>query len=168
MGEGIFKVRFAEADDLLEVMQLSYGLTYSAHKQDDSIDINWKLHEYIQEVFDRKNLIVCLCGNEIVGYAAIEIVVEEYRDKIIFDVAEIFVKKEMRGKNAGHQILDFIYAYAQGSMGIKKWIKNRDGKDKICGAVLAVKVSAKNARAIEFYKREGFEDYDIILEKTVS
>lgn len=64
----------------------------------------------------------------------------------------MFVEEEYRSKGIGKSLREEFYNWAEDSG----------------ASIIRSRVSAKNQRKIDFDKKEGFEEYEIILEKKVT
>jgi len=95
--------------------------------------------------------LIAVKDNKVVGYIIGGITyVEYYRNiDIIAEAESMFILEENRGSGVGKKLLQEF----------TKWCKHKN-----VNRVKAV-ASSQNKRAIEFYRREGFEDYDLVLEK---
>ena len=145
--------------DVIQCIGLSRKLVENDFSLDQTIDKNWKYGDHIVASCDENRLFVCKKGGDVVGYATIEKADVDYRDVKIIEITELFVKEEWRGKRVGKNLVDNIYLTISAR---NHTLIVNDGK-----VSLQVRVSSKNEKAIDFYRREGFEGYDLILEKEV-
>lgn len=154
------KIKSATLDDLKNIQKLNLLLLEELNKNcDQTNDCTWSLSEkgedYFKEMIvnDSCCAFISLINNEIIGYLVGSIQEEQpYRD--IPNSAEIgsfFVAKKYRGVNIGSQLNQkFI-----------KWCRLKNIKR------ISVITPVKNLRAIEFYRKNGFFDYDLILESLI-
>ena len=124
---------------------------------DESLNPNWTLSEigtrYFKDVVSKQDYcaLVALIGDEVVGYLAGEIVSQPIAWRIIKRQAELssmFVLSEYRNKKIGSGLIKAFFDWVR-----KKGIKN-----------IKVTASAENQKAIIFYRKYGFQDYDLTLE----
>lgn len=100
---------------------------------------------------DAKIALVAEDGDKIVAYLVGGIEeASDYRNiGRIFETEDMWVEDEYRSQRIGKQLMDKAEAWAK-EKGINK---------------MRVIASYKNEKAIKFYKREGYSEYDLILEK---
>jgi len=143
----------------LEVIQRLYFLLFKKEQKDfdSTLNINWPFstdgEKYFREVLSGK--IGCawlaVLNNRVIGYL-IGVVKEgvptsrSIKKRVVLD--NMFVLEEFRDKGVGRSLVkEFI-----------SWAK-REGADN-----LRVTAFAGNQRAIKFYRRCGFKDYNHTLE----
>ncbi len=87
----------------------------------------------------------------IIGYLAASVqLAENFRNiKYVCELGSLWIDEEYRGKGIGKALVKEF----------EKWCREKNARK------LSVSASAGNERAIEFYRKEGFEDYELILEK---
>ncbi len=98
--------------------------------------------------------LVAEVGGKIAGYlTGGPVKVEDYRTvKNLYELWSVWIEDDCRGKGMGKALLRKF----------EEWSKQR-------GAVrMKVEASAANKRAIDFYRKEGFHDYDLVLEKDLN
>lgn len=152
------EIRKATIDDLEDIRKLNHELCKKEVKEFDStIDADWPLgkagEDYFKERIEKKNgcVFVAVDGGKVVGYLAGGIVErEDYRKNIkIAEAENMFVIESYRGDKLGARLFESFV----------EWCKECNIKR------IKTVASAGNSRAIDFYRREGFEDYDLVLEK---
>jgi len=153
-----YKIRKATIEDLKTVQELNEKLCLKENKEFDSTIIpNYSLTEEGRADFEK-----CITGEfsitfvvevegKVVGYITGGIQeVEDYRNiKYICDLGSMWVDEKYRSEGIGKE---FVKEF-------EKWCKDKNISR------LKVTASVQNKKGINFYKREGFEDYDVVLEK---
>ena len=65
------------------------------------------------------------------------------------ELESVYVLDEFRGRGIGRKLMDNFFV----------WCQEKDVER------VKIEASSKNSDGIRFYKRHGFNDYDLILEK---
>jgi len=152
------KTRFATMEDLKDIQDLSHKLHIKENKEfDATINKDYPIQK-LGEIYFKKRIkndcaLVAFVKEEVAGYLVGAIhEPEDYRN--ISNVAEaenMLVLEKYRSLGIGKQLFqEFI-----------KWSQSKGAKR------IRVVASAQNIKAIEFYKREGFKEYDLTLEKDI-
>ena len=146
-------IRKATLDDLFEIQNLN-NLLFKLEKEnfDPTLVEDWPLSadrkNYFKELIENNFVVVAIINNEIVGYLAGSINEKGSYEEIQYgEVNNMFIKSECRGYGLGKMLINEFKNYCS-SNGINN---------------LIVTASAKNVNAIEFYKRNGFDDFNITL-----
>ncbi|MCK5285892.1 MAG: GNAT family N-acetyltransferase [Candidatus Pacebacteria bacterium] len=156
-----YKIRKAAIGDLRIIQGLNEKLCIKEYKEfDNTIISNYSLTEEGKRGFEKcitsETSVTFVTENKrkIIGYITGGIKeAEDYRDiKYICDLGSMWVDEEYRGKGIGKEFFKKF----------EKWCKDK----KVFR--LQVTASTQNEKGINFYKREGFEDYDIVLEKDLN
>ena len=122
------------------------------------MDCNWTKGDEGRKYFsdriqeDSGCTLVALVDGNIVGYLVGGMVVEPESYRTIPQMAELenmYTLEEVRSRGIGTKL----------SQKFTDWSKEKGAKR------LKVVASAQNQRAIDFYKRNGFEDYNLTLER---
>lgn len=150
-------IRKWEENDLEIIKNLSYKLCKNDFDNFDSwLDCNWVFCEkgakYFHNLISSENscLFVAILGEEIIGYVFWELLFSEpWESHNKVELSEIFVIWEYRSFGIWNKLIEEFFNWSK-----KKWVKN-----------VRVLVSYENIRALNFYKRGGFRELDIILEK---
>ena len=154
--EDSFNIRKAIIKDLKEILRLSLELFKKEYKEfDKSLNLNWTYKEgkkYFKDKIIKKDGFVEVVEHKgkTIGYLCGGISERLfYRKKARYaELENMLIEKEFRGKSLGTKLTkDFI-----------NWCK----KNKV--DYISVKASAGNKLAINFYRKLGFEDYDLTLE----
>ena len=146
-------IRKATLDDLFEIQNLN-NLLFKLEKEnfDPTLVEDWPLSadgkNYFKELIENNFVVVAIINNEIVGYLAGSINEKGSYEEIQYgEVNNMFIKSECRGYGLGKLLINEFKNYCSSNS-----INN-----------LVVTASAKNVNAIEFYKRNGFDDFNITL-----
>ena len=146
-------IRKATLDDLFEIQNLN-NLLFKLEKEnfDPTLVEDWPLSaegkNYFKELIENNFVVVAIINNEIVGYLAGSINEKGSYEEIQYgEVNNMFIKSECRGYGLGKMLINEFKKYCSSNS-----INN-----------LIVTASAKNVNAIEFYKKNGFDDFNITL-----
>ena len=144
--------------DLDKIIVLNQHLCEKEHKMfDKTTNMNYSLTEFGKNYFIERinsgNAFVALDNGEVIGYLIGSLVPPEpYRTVSKFaELENMIVLEKYRSKGVGKKLID---KFVEWCMSHKL---NR----------IKVYASAQNLKAINFYKREGFNEYSIILEKEI-
>jgi diamine N-acetyltransferase len=151
-------IRKATLKDLTKIQHLSQCLFDKEYSEfNPSLNCNWIYGvvgtNYFKDCITKKekSAFVAICNKKIVGYltGGIEKVVSWRKIVKCAELYNMFVLEEFRSLGVGKKLYCTFLSWAK---------KNNVKK-------LQVIVTAKNARAINFYKKNGFSDYEVILEQ---
>ena len=146
--------------DLKRIQELNLLLFKKEKKEYDKLlNLSWTFGEKGEEYFKKCLIKKSFCAfvveddDEIVGYLAGGICkVESYRNvPKSAELDNMFVLEEYRGKGTGGMLYSAFV----------KWCKGKKVK------MLRVAASAENKQAIGFYRKKGFEDYTLVLERGI-
>lgn len=142
-------------DDLKGIIKLNRELFVHENKNyDKTTDIDWSFSEahkkYYTKSIQKNFAVVALVDNKVVGYLVGTIIkAESYRNVgKIAELDDMFVSEKFRSEGIGAKLVAEF----------KKWAKSKKVKR------IKVFTSTRNNKAIEFYRRNGFDDYGLILE----
>jgi len=146
-------IRKATLEDLSTIQELNNSLFKLEKENYDPTLVNdWPLSEegkdYFLDLINNHYVIVALLDNNIVGYLAGSI--EEKGSYVEVQYGEInnmLVKDEYRGYGVGKLLIN----------NFKEYCKSNNISD------IKVVASYKNKNAIEFYHKNGFEEFDLTL-----
>lgn len=152
-------IRKALVSDLDSLLVLCAGLVQYDSQYDPTLSDGWASSAEAKELFTSRItepdgiVLVAIVGDKIVGYLLGGLVeASSYRKvKVLAELEELFVLDEFRRYSIGAKLI------AQFDL----WCQERH-PDRV-----HVVVSGSNAKAIAFYKRHGFYEYNAVLEKTV-
>lgn len=144
-------------EDWKKLQELNYHSgTANAHA-DKYLKLDWVYEPagetYFKEAAGDKKYtsFVALNVNEIIGYITLHPISFKYRKARTIEVHALAVDPNYRSKGTGAALV----AHA------KKWAKEQGYETMYVNSYI------KNTRAVDFYKREGFEPLDISLELTL-
>ena len=146
-------IRRATLNDLHEIQNLN-NLLFKLEKEnfDPTLIENWPIteegKEYFKKLIAESHVIVASRNNEIVGYLAGSINEKGSYENIQYgEINNMFIKDSCRGCGVGKLLVNDFKLYC-----------------KINGINdLMVTASAKNKNAIEFYRKNGFADFNLTL-----
>lgn len=147
------EIRKALINDLDVIRGLNNEL-FKLEKEnyDPTLVNNWPLSEegkeYFEDLINNHYVIVAIINNEIVGYLAGSINEKGSYEEIQYgELNNMLIKDTYRGYGIGKQLINNFKEYCK-----SKGINN-----------IKVVASCKNKGAINFYRKNGFEDFDITL-----
>ena len=156
-----YQIRKAKIEDLEQIKTLLQKLAQKEHDEfDETINPDYAITEDADKFLrhriedqDNSLCLVVLDNEKIIGYFAGGIsAVEDYRfPGQIGEGESILIEAEYRSQGLGTKFLTMFEAWCK-----EKGLKRMKGI-----------VSAANKDAIKLYKRFGFEDYDLHLEKKI-
>ena len=146
-------IREAQLEDLNIIQNLNNEL-FKLEKEnyDSTLVRDWPLSEdgkqYFEDLIINHYVIVAIKDDKIVGYLAGSINEKGSYEEIQYgEINNMLVDNNFRGLGIGKLLVDKFKQYCKDNN-----INN-----------LKVVASAKNIKAIEFYKKNGFNDFDITL-----
>lgn len=149
-------IREAKASDLKTIQQLNYQLFEKEYAEYDRLlNREWtfgpKGTAYYKKRIAKRCVLLAFEGRKTVGYICFALTKGElYR--LLPKTAELenmLVLEEHRSRGIGRALVDAFLAWCE---------RKKVGK-------IRVQATAQNARAIKFYKRCGFHEYTLILER---
>lgn len=149
------EIRKATISDLKTIQKLNLELCKKESKDfDPTINYKWSLSKEAEKYFNSRInkgcALVAFDGKKCIGYLVGGIsYLESFRKPMkIIELDNMFIVENYRSSGIGTKLTkEFL-----------KWAKVKKA-DRV-----KVLVSAQNVGALEFYKRNGFEDYNITLE----
>jgi len=146
-------IREANLSDLLEIQKLNdslFDLEYNSY--DDTLKLGWALEkegqEYFKYMIEKQIVFVAQIEEKIVGYLAGSISEQiTYITETFAELDNMCICDEYRKIGIGTLLIDEFKNYCQ-----EKNIQN-----------IRVTASSKNVNAIQFYIKNGFEDYNVTL-----
>jgi len=154
------EVKKAEREDLGDIQALSLGLfKREIRLYDKSLNPEWTYgegREYFKKSLTHRSAcaLKCIDDGVIVGYLVGWLIRKKMPYRTLKQQAELenmFVMRNYRSKGVGKMLVDEF----------KRWAKEK-GVDNI-----KVTASGANKRAIEFYRKCGFKDYELTLEMNI-
>jgi ribosomal protein S18 acetylase RimI-like enzyme len=154
MKEANFTIRLAKPDDFAQVQKLNHDLFLSDSKHFDDLNTNWPYEEGAQYFRDRiagkgGACFVAQKNDEIVGYVMAgwsHLNFSAYKGKRA-ELENICVAEHYRSLGVGAKLVNALL----------DWCK-QNGTTHVM-----VDAYAPNAKAIKFYKSQGFEPYSEVL-----
>lgn len=146
-------IRKATLEDLNEIQELNNKLfEFEFNNFDDTLKVGWPFEkegkEYFENMLNNEIVFVGEVEENIVGYLAGSICEEvSYITERFAELDNMCIDDEYRRFGIGTLLMEEFKKYCK-----KKNMQN-----------IKVTASAKNSRAIQFYKKNGFEDYNITL-----
>lgn len=148
-------VRYGTIDDVKILQDLNDEIFVDNAKYDSDLRLDWAQSEegrkYFTNLVNNKEALCLIAedGDKKVGYLAASPKEIDYRKSKYFEVENMGVSPEYRSQGIGKLLLQKCFDYAK-----------QNGFQK------AFVISyANNIKAVEFYKRNGFEPIDISLER---
>lgn len=150
-------IRFARKDEIEDLQNLNDEVFIDNHKYDSDLDMNWAKSEkgkkYFTELLNNPTS-CCLIAEEHgqkVGYIAAALKPISYRKSKYIEIENMGVIPEYRSKGIGTKLIEECLKWAKSKGFQKAYVNSYFG----------------NTRAILFYKRSGFSEIDISLEKSI-
>jgi len=151
-------IRKATLEDI-EVLKLLFDeLTMADLPYDKEIDINWSHtkngHKYFVEKINGTKGICFVAENDgkIIGYCTAEkLEVPTYRSVVVASLDNLVVSEKYRSMGIGKKLSDVFMDWAK-TIGAQK---------------VSVDVFSGNVKGIAFYMREGFTQFETVLEKSL-
>lgn len=146
-------IRKAVLEDLNSIQKLNNSLfDLEFNNFDDTLKVGWPFEkdgkEYFENMINNEIVFVATIDKEIVGYLAGSICEEiSYITETFAELDNMCIYDEYRRFGIGTLLMNKF----------KKYCKERSVQN------IKVTASAKNSRAIQFYMKNGFEDYNITL-----
>lgn len=146
-------VRKATLQDLTSIQKLNnnlFDLEYNNY--DDTLKVGWPFEEegkkYFEDIINNEIVFVAETDGKIVGYLAGSICEQiSYITETFAELDNMCIDDKYRRFGIGTLLMNEFKQYCR-----EKNIEN-----------IKVTASAKNNRAIQFYMKNGFEDYNITL-----
>lgn len=144
-------IRKATIDDLETIQTLNNELFKLEYENfDSSLKVGWPFgidgKKYFTDLIENQIVLIACAEDKIVGYLAGSINVEEsYNIKSLAELDNMFIKEKYRKYGIGTKLFQEFKNYCR-QLNIDE---------------MKVTASAKNINAINFYKKNGFEDFDV-------
>lgn len=150
-------IRQANTSEVSDLQSLNNEVFINNAKYDDDLDLNWaqskKGQKYFTELLNDQNSL-CIIAEDVdrkVGYLAAGPKGIDYRNSKYLEIQNMGVIPEYRSKGVGKMLMDKSFEWAR-SKGYQKAFVN---------------AYIKNEGAVNFYKKNGFGEIDISLEKKI-
>ena len=151
-------IRKANLEDLYNLQELNNNLfELEFNNFDDTLKIGWPFEkegkEYFEDMIKNEIVLVAEVEEKIVGYLAGSICEEvSYIKETFAELDNMCIDDEHRRFGIGTLLIDEF----------KKYCKEKEVQN------IKVTASAKNSNAIQFYMKNGFEDYNITLKYKIN
>ena len=146
-------IKKATIENLKDIQELNNKLFELEYENfDDSLRVGWPLEnegeEYFKEVLNNGIIYIALADNKIIGYLAGSFNIENtYVTKTLAEADNMYILEDYRKYGVGTRLMNEFKNEC-----IKRGIQE-----------LKVTASAKNINAINFYRKKGFEDFELTL-----
>ena len=147
----ITKVKLADIDDLQVIGRQTFFETFADHNTADDmqkyLDNNLSIDKLKNELADKNSeFYFATLDNKVIGYLKINFgqAQTELKDKSSLEIERIYVLKDFHGKKVGQVLYDKAIDIAKQTKADYVWLG----------------VWEKNPRAINFYKKYGFVEFD--------
>ena len=147
----ITKVKLADIDDLQVIGRQTFFETFADHNTADDmqkyLDNNLSIDKLKNELADKNSeFYFATLNNKVIGYLKINFgqAQTELKDKSSLEIERIYVLKDFHGKKVGQVLYDKAIDVAKQTKANYVWLG----------------VWEKNPRAINFYKKNGFVEFD--------
>ena len=146
-------IRRATINDVNYIQNLNNELfKLEKEKYDTTLVLNWPLtqegKEYFEELINNQYVIVVAIENNIIGYLAGSINKKCSYEAIQYgEINNMFIKEEYRRYGIGRKLINSFKDYCRSNN-----INN-----------LKVVATSKNRNAIDFYKKNGFDNFNLTL-----
>ena len=146
-------IRKAIIDDVNYIQNLNNEL-FKLEKEnyDTTLVLNWALtqegKEYFEDLIKNQYVIVAILEDKIIGYLAGSINEKGSYEEIQYgEINNMFIREDYRRYGIGKKLINNFKEYCRSNN------------------ILNIKVvaSAKNRNAIEFYRKNGFDDFNVTL-----
>lgn len=150
-------IRKAGLEDLTSIQKLNDNLfDLEFNNFDDTLKREWALEkegqEYFEDMIKNEIVFVAQIEEKIVGYLAGSICEQiSYITETFAELDNMCIDDEYRRFGIGTLLMDEF----------KKYCKEKNMQN------IKVTASAKNSRAIQFYMKNGFENYNVTLKYKV-
>jgi len=155
-----YNIRKATLDDLSVIQQFNLQLFKKEHEEfDKTLDCNWTFSVEGKEYFknriteDSGFAFIASLGDKPVGYI-VGGLTNSPKHRTITKLAELenmFVLNEHRSSGIGTKLYEKFL----------EWCKNKEVER------IKVVASSENIKAIQFYQKKGFQNYDLVMERKI-
>jgi len=149
-------IREANKKDLNDILRLNLVLFKKEFNEfDKTLNIKWTYSQKGKDYFNKRItskegfVAVAVNNNEIIGYICCGLHNDRTRIAEKAELENMMVAEEYRGQKIGSKLVKVFF----------EWCKTKKIKN------ILVTASADNLSGIRFYRKQGFNDYDLTLEK---
>ncbi len=150
-------IRHADKNEVSDLQQLNNEVFIDNQKYDEDLDLNWAQSEkgkkYFTQLLSNPDS-CCLIAEEDgkkIGYIAAGTKTVSYRKSRYMEIGDMGVIPGYRSKGIGRMLINECL----------KWAKTKGFQKAFVNSYF------DNKKAIEFYKRNGFEEIDVSLERSI-
>jgi ribosomal protein S18 acetylase RimI-like enzyme len=149
------QIRTATPEDLKDIQELNKKVMVNNPKFDDDLIPDYfdtpKGEEYVRDALIAKDSCFYIAeeGDQMIGYVNGRAIDVPYRKSKYFEMENLGVIPEYKGKGIGRQLMEKLFEYAK-----------EHGYDR-----MYLNCYARNEEAIAFYKRNGFDYIDVCMER---
>lgn len=150
-------MRKATMEDLKKIQELNSELFIKEFREyDNSLNVKWSFEKfgenYFKDAIKDEYVVVATDNEEIVGYLAGSIDVEKsYNINKIAELDNMFIKESYRKCGVGTKLIQSFISFCN----------DKEISD------IRVTASFKNKEAIQFYMKNGFEEFELTLRRKV-
>lgn len=149
-------IREANAKDLNDILRLNLILFKKEFNEfDKTLNIKWTYSQKGKDYFNKRIIgkdgfvAVALSNNEVIGYICCGLHDDSTKIAKKAELENMMVAEEYRGQKIGSKLVKLFF----------EWCRTKKVKN------ILVTASADNLAGIGFYRKQGFRDYDLTLEK---
>lgn len=148
-------IKKADISNLKDIQSLNHKLFELEYNNfDPALNVEWTYEEegtrYFENMINNEIVYIAIDDDKIIGYLAGSVNIENsYVTKSLAEVDNMFILEEYRKYGVGSKLMNHFKEYC---------IKNNIEE-------LKVTAFAKNTDAIEFYKKNGFGEFEITLKQ---
>lgn len=151
-------IKTATLANLEDILKLNHMLCTEEHnKYSDVVNPDFPISEegrnYFKERIKNECALIAIYNNGVIGYLVGAIVERQhYRNaSIIAEAENMYILEQCRSLGIGKILMDEF----------QTWAKTKNAN------ILRVVATVQNTQGIEFYRKNGFNDLDLTLEKTL-
>lgn len=150
-------IKKATIENLKEIQELNNQLFELEYNNfDSSLKVGWPFEkegtEYFSDMLNNQAVFIALVDNSIVGYLAGSINIKSsYVTKSLAELDNMFILENYRKYGIGTKLVNEFKKYCL-NIGIQE---------------IKVTASARNNNAINFYKKNGFEDFEVTFKMSL-
>lgn len=151
-------IKRANIENLEDIQKLNNHLFELEYENfDPSLKVGWPFEkegtEYFSDMLNNEVVFIAIVDDMMVGYLAGSINVESsYVTKSLAELDNMFILEEYRKYGIGTKLINEFKSHCT-KIGIQE---------------MKVTASAKNSNAISFYRKNGFDDYEITLKTSLN
>ncbi len=149
-------IREANAKDSNDILRLNLILFKKEFNEfDKTLNIKWTYSQKGKDYFNKRIIgkdgfvAVALSNNEVIGYICCGLHDDSTKIAKKAELENMMVAEEYRGQKIGSKLVKLFF----------EWCRTKKVKN------ILVTASADNLAGIGFYRKQGFRDYDLTLEK---